>query len=99
MRRHDPALGEVLDDLVRDHAFIDPMLDCLELLLADAGADRDVAAAERELAGIAAVLENHLAYEERVLVSVLDTLQVEAGSGDEGLLRAPLDGVVGLTDP
>lgn len=44
--------------------------------------------------GIAAVLENHLDYEERVLVSVLDRMDVVPGSADDGALRAPLRGVL-----
>lgn len=99
LRRHDPALGDVLDALVRDHEFLDPLLDRLEALMGDDRTDRDAAAVEREVGGIAAVLENHLAYEERVLVSVLDRLQVAPGSVDEAALRAPLDGVFAPTPP
>ena len=51
-------------------------------------------AVEREFAGIAAVLENHLTYEERVLVSVLDGLHVDPGSPDDSALRAPLQGIL-----
>lgn len=92
LRRHNPALGAVLDDLVRDHAFLDPMLDRLELLAAEGAPDR-TAAVEREVAGVAAVLDNHLAYEERTLISVLNALAIEPGSPTDEALRAPLDGI------
>ena len=92
LRRHAPDLADVLDALLRDHEFLDPLLNRLELLLAERSAP-DAAALERELAGISAVLENHLAYEERVLVSVLDRLEVDAGSQEDQDLRAPVDGI------
>lgn len=98
LRRHDPGLGEVLDALVADHEFLDPMLDRMQVLLDDARAGGDPAAVERELAGISAVLENHLAYEERTLVTVLDQLTATAGSPEERALRSPLDAVFESAD-
>ena len=98
LRHHAPELGDVLDALVRDHEFLDPLLERLEGLVAEAPADGDRTAVERELAGISAVLENHLAYEERVLVSVLDGLQITPGSAEDGALRAPLMGILDADD-
>lgn len=92
VRRHDPQLGDALDALVRDHEFLDPMLDRLEVLVEQPDA-ADHVTVEREVAGIAAVLSNHLAYEERVLVSVLDGLRVAPDSPDGQALRAPLEGI------
>lgn len=93
LRRHDPGLGDVLDALVRDHEFLDPLVERLEALVAATPTTGHDVAVERELAGIAAVLENHLGYEERVLVAVLDDLRVEPGSPDDRALRAPLQGI------
>lgn len=93
LRRRHPELADALDALVRDHEFLDPLLDRLEVLAADRpdGADRtDV---ERELAGISAVLENHLAYEERVLVALLDRLSPDDDPAGVKALRAPIDAV------
>lgn len=44
------------------------------------------------------MLSNHLAYEERVLVSVLDTLRVAPDSTDGAALRAPLEGIFPVAD-
>lgn len=94
IRRHAPELGDALDALTRDHEFLDPLLDRLEAMTTDAQPIDDRVAVQQELDGIAAVLENHLAYEERVLVAVLDRLPVEAGSADHDALRVPLHGVL-----
>lgn len=90
IRRHAPDLEEALAALVRDHEFLDPMLDRVEAMTVDLDVGSG-SALRRELDGIAAVLANHLAYEERVLVDVLDRLPVEPGSDDERALRSPLD--------
>lgn len=99
LRRHDPGLGDVLDALVGDHEFLDPLLDRLEVLVAGSPTTGHEVTVERELAGIAAVLENHLAHEERVLVAVLDDLRVEPGSPDDRALRAPLQGILEADSP
>jgi hypothetical protein len=39
------------------------------------------------------LVANHLAYEERVLVDLLDHLPVEPGSDDEAAILAPLGGI------
>ena len=92
MRRHAPDLDEAIDALVQDHEFLDPMLDRLEAMAVDRHA-RSEAALRRELDGVAAVLANHLAYEERVLVELLDRLPVEPGSAEDQALRSPLEGI------
>lgn len=93
VRRHAPELEDALAELVRDHEFLDPMLDRLEVLSGDPARAPADPALQREVDGIAAVLENHLAYEERVLVDVLDRLPVAAGSEDDQALRAPFQGL------
>jgi hypothetical protein len=93
LRRHQPELGIVLDNLMQDHQFLDPMLERLELLAAEQSVHRERGAIELEVAGISAVLTNHLAYEERVLVSVLDGLEVDDDSWEAQALRGPLDGI------
>jgi hemerythrin-like domain-containing protein len=93
LRQRRPDLGAVLDNLMQDHRFLDPMLERLEKMATEQSADTDRGAIDLEVAGISALLTNHLAYEERVLVSVLDGLEVEGDSREVQALRAPLDGI------
>lgn len=72
-----PDLAPVLRSLEQDHSTI-------EYLLAElrASAERSATAAEldRHLEGIAALMENHFRYEERQLLTVLDTLALTQSS-------------------
>jgi hypothetical protein len=73
LARDHPALAPVLDELSRDHLLIADTMTRLRTLLAS---DEDVGV---ELAGLAALLETHLVYEERKLVDLLNALRPDAG--------------------
>jgi hemerythrin-like domain-containing protein len=75
---HFPELRPVLTELERDHRLVAGMLRDLEELLGGLGADPDPAGAQRvraELDGLSALLESHFGYEEKRLVSALDSLR------------------------
>jgi iron-sulfur cluster repair protein YtfE (RIC family) len=72
-----PELGPVLDELMRDHWQVAEILKKITELVRAMSAQPDAAAFARirfELDGLAALLENHLNYEEKMLVPVLDAL-------------------------
>jgi hypothetical protein len=72
-----PELGPVIEKLAEDHVLIAGLLESLERLTAalpvDPGPD-DVAAFEREVDGIAAIVESHFSFEERRIRQALDRL-------------------------
>ncbi|WP_410812625.1 hemerythrin domain-containing protein [Micromonospora sp. 067-2] len=70
-----PELEPVLRRLTQDHSMIAHLLTGLR-----AAIDRAAPAAEldRHLDGIAAIMESHFRYEERQLLSVLETLSLDA---------------------
>ena len=70
-----PELAPVLRKLEQDHSMLDDLLNGVEAAVA-----RSASAAELEthLDGVAAIMENHFAYEERQLLAVLDTLALDA---------------------
>jgi iron-sulfur cluster repair protein YtfE (RIC family) len=70
-----PELRETLRQLAQDHELIGSLV--LEL---HAAVDRAAGPGEldRHLGGIAAIMESHFRYEERRLLSVLETLDLEA---------------------
>ncbi|ASO22059.1 hemerythrin-like domain-containing protein [Actinoalloteichus hoggarensis] len=74
-----PELRETLRLLTQDHSMISYLLDGLR-----EAADRAASAQEidRHLEGIAAIMENHFRYEERMLLSVLETLELAADPRD-----------------
>jgi hemerythrin-like domain-containing protein len=75
-RRH-PELGPVVAELMRDHGQVTEILDQITELVRELGAEPDPAEVARmrtELDGLAALLENHLSYEEKKLVPILDAL-------------------------
>lgn len=74
-----PELRPVLRSLEQDHSMIAHLLDGLR----DA-VERSASPAELDghLEGISAVMENHFRYEERQLLTVLDTLDLRADSGE-----------------
>lgn len=70
-----PQLAPVLRALEQDHSMIEHLLHGL-----GAAAERSAPADEldRHLDGIAALMENHFRYEERQLLTVLETLELPA---------------------
>jgi hypothetical protein len=64
-----PELKPVLEELANDHGLVTLMLDRLEKLDFS-----DSTTAMRELNGIEAILESHFTYEERKIVSALNSL-------------------------
>lgn len=70
-----PELEPVLRKLSRDHSMIAHLLGGLR-----AAVDRaaPVAEVDRHLEGVAAIMESHFRYEERELLSVLETLSLDA---------------------
>jgi hemerythrin-like domain-containing protein len=81
-----PELRPVLNELERDHQVVAGILRTLEELLGGLGpaADPDPAEAQRvraELDGLAALLESHFVYEEKRLVSVLNSVSAPSWEG------------------
>ena len=74
-----PELSPVLRSLERDHSMIAHLLSGLS---AAVEVRATVEQLEAHLEGVAAIMENHFRYEERQLLSVLDTLQLRAAPGD-----------------
>ncbi|HIW61935.1 MAG TPA: hemerythrin domain-containing protein [Candidatus Stackebrandtia excrementipullorum] len=68
-----PQLRETLEYLERDHAMIAHLVNRLETVIATASPS-EVA---QHLDGIAAIMESHFAYEERKLLTVLETLELD----------------------
>ena len=77
-----PELQPALEELGRDHRVVDGILRKVEALLARLGAQPVPVQAQRavlaELDGLAALLESHFGYEEKRLVSALNTLTAPA---------------------
>jgi hemerythrin-like domain-containing protein len=79
-----PELRPVLEELGRDHHVVTGILRKLEELLGDLEADPDPAEAQRvraELDGLAALLESHFVYEEKRIVSALNSLSAPSWDG------------------
>jgi hemerythrin-like domain-containing protein len=74
-----PELRPVLRSLEQDHSMIAHLLGGLRAAL-DRSASPDEL--DRHLEGIAAVMDNHFRYEERKLLTVLDTLGLRADPGE-----------------
>lgn len=70
----NPELRPVLDSLEQDHAMIAQLLAGLsEAVERSASVDE----LGRRLDGVAAIMENHFRYEERHLLTVLETLELQ----------------------
>lgn len=69
-----PELAPVLRNLMQDHSMIDHLLTALSAAV-DSSAPRQEL--ERHLDGVTAIMESHFAYEERQILSVLDTLGLD----------------------
>ena len=74
-----PDLRPVLRALQQDHSMIAYLLDGLQ-----AAVDRSATATELSghLEGVAAIMESHFRYEERQLLTILQTLDLPAGTTD-----------------
>lgn len=74
-----PQLRETLRKLGQDHELIAQLLEALQ-----AASDRDdpPALLELHLEGIAAIMESHFQYEERQLLTILDTMALDADPRD-----------------
>jgi hemerythrin-like domain-containing protein len=74
-----PELGDTLRALQQDHSMIAHLLTGMQ-----AAIERAAPAAEldRHREGVAAIMESHFRYEERQLLSVLDTLALDADPRD-----------------
>lgn len=69
-----PELAPVIANLVRDHNMLEHLIGDLTAAI-DNAADPDTL--HRHLDGIGAVMETHFGYEERQLLTVLDTLALD----------------------
>ncbi|SOD60404.1 Hemerythrin HHE cation binding domain-containing protein [Streptomyces zhaozhouensis] len=74
-----PELGDTLRRLEQDHSMIEYLLDGLRKAVDAAASPGEL---DRHLEGIAAIMENHFAYEERRLLTVLDALELDADPGE-----------------
>jgi hypothetical protein len=74
-----PRLRPVLRSLQQDHSMIGHLLGGLQAAVAGAAPPEELA---RHLEGIAAIMENHFRYEERQLLTVLETLELTAVPGE-----------------
>jgi hemerythrin-like domain-containing protein len=70
-----PELRETLHYLQQDHSMIAHLLARLEVAVARAAPP---AALDQHLEGVAAIMESHFRYEERQLLTVLETLALDA---------------------
>jgi hemerythrin-like domain-containing protein len=74
-----PELRETLRYLEQDHSMIAHLLGGLQTAVGEAGTPGEL---ERHLDGIAAVMESHFRYEERQLLTVLESLALDADPKD-----------------
>lgn len=69
-----PMLRDTLWKLQQDHSMIAHLIRDLEAAIRTDTSQRDLS---RHLEGISAIMESHFRYEERQLLAVLDTLQLD----------------------
>ena len=74
-----PELADTLRALRQDHSMIEYLVRALQKAMAGSVTAEEV---DRHLEGIAAIMESHFRYEERALLTVLDTLALEADPSD-----------------
>lgn len=70
-----PELRETLRSLEQDHSMIAHLVTRLQAAVQRAGPPAEL---DRHVDGIAAIMESHFRYEERQLLTVLDTLALDA---------------------
>ncbi|MFD5764458.1 hemerythrin domain-containing protein [Streptomyces sp. NPDC127049] len=74
-----PELRPVLRSLEQDHSMITHLLGGLQAAVGRAAPPEEL---DQHLEGIAAIMESHFRYEERQLLSVLETLELDAAPGE-----------------
>jgi len=74
-----PELRPALRSLEQDHSVIAHLLTELRGAVDRAAAPEEL---DRHLQGVAAIMENHFRYEERELLTVLETLELTAETSD-----------------
>lgn len=79
-----PELPETLRHLRQDHSMIEHLLGGLQAVVTRAAS---LAELGRHLEGLAAIMESHFRYEERQLLTVLETLALDA---DPDIVLGPL---------
>jgi iron-sulfur cluster repair protein YtfE (RIC family) len=80
-----PELRKVISELKTDHNRIDWILGALEKLLSNLPTDPDPATAAHvraELEGLSAIMETHFVYEEKKLISVLNSMDLPQWRAD-----------------
>jgi hemerythrin-like domain-containing protein len=70
-----PELRETIRKLQQDHSMISHLLAGLQTAIARAAPPAEL---DRHLEGVAAIMESHFRYEERQLLTVLETLALDA---------------------
>lgn len=70
-----PQLAPVLRRLEQDHSMIDFLLGGLDTAVTGGASSIEI---ERHLDGVGAIMESHFRYEERQLLTVLETLALDA---------------------
>ncbi|MCN9243718.1 hemerythrin domain-containing protein [Streptomyces sp. RY43-2] len=74
-----PELTAFIEELRKDHDLVEESLRRLEALVAELGnTDRDPIEIQREIDGLAALMETHFVYEEKRIVSALNALDIPA---------------------
>jgi hemerythrin-like domain-containing protein len=74
-----PELRPVLRSLQQDHSMIAYLLNGLRAAIERAAPPEEL---DQHLEGIAAIMENHFRYEERQLLTVLETLELPASPSE-----------------
>jgi hypothetical protein len=87
LAREHPELRPVLDELGRDHRIVSDALAALGKL-----GDVEPEVLQRELAGVAALMETHFTYEERKIADVLSALTGRLGEADAELITRATTG-------
>jgi hemerythrin-like domain-containing protein len=77
-----PELRGILRDLEQDHSMIAHLLTGLQAAVGDPAIPATTADLHLHLEGIAAIMESHFRYEERKLLSVLESLALDAHPHD-----------------
>lgn len=72
-----PQLRDTLRHLTQDHSMIAHLISGLNESVTRAGSPGEL---DRHLEGIAAIMESHFRYEERELLRVLETLELEVST-------------------